>query len=600
VTRVVLILLAVGLLQAQAPRPGTQQKAAGRVILLSVDAGADWIVDRLIEQGRAPAFRALAEEGARAEALIGAMPSVTATSHATLWTGAWPRIHGVTGNSVARLPYAVHTVLESQSGFGSAALTAEPLWFSVARAGRRVLVLQATAGFPFTSASDRLLQFDVYENRLVPERWFDNKLVNGMFKFTVGDTACILRAGRGDTLTLQVGDRDTRLVSGRKGTFSPPLPIRVDDREAGVRFRLLDYQASTGAFRLVHGIAAEITSSDANRLSGFREMTGAIIGESYVDDYRNGRFGATLAEGGSGDAERWFGEFLAANHEYFTGSIAYAAKQPWDLLVVYVPNFDAAAHALVGMVDPASQRYDAATAAKAWPVLADLFEANVDTFVADLRRRFPDATLVVTADHGMEGIGRLVRPNVALAKAGFLATGADGRIDLSRTRALFQSSRGHMVFINSARWHMGVVPEADVANVKRAVTSVLLGIRDPVNGAAPIRAVFDPDVDGEALGLGGPAGGDLYFDTAPGYYAQGTLTGDALLVDTGAMGQGVHGAAPWRRNLQAMLFVAGPRVPRGVRLGVFQGIDVAPTVAALLGAPPPRQSVGRVITEVVR
>jgi predicted AlkP superfamily phosphohydrolase/phosphomutase len=233
-------------------------------------------------------------------------------------------------------------------------------------------------------------------------------------------------------------------------------------------------------------------------------------------------------------------------------------------------------------------------------VLADLFEANVDAFVADLRRRFPDATLVVTADHGMEGVGRLVRPNVALARAGLLATDAAGRIDLGRTRAVFQSNRGHMVFVNSARWHMGIVPEQEITAVKRTVTSILLGIRDPMNGAAPIRAVFDPEVDGEALGLGGPAGGDLYFDPAPGYYTQGGFSGDDVVIDTVKMGQGVHGAAPWRRNLQAMLFVVGPDVPRGARLGVFQGIDIAPTVAALVGAPPPRQSIGRAIVDVIR
>ena len=266
---------------------------------------------------------------------------------------------------------------------------------------------------------------------------------------------------------------------------------------------------------------------------------------------------------------------------------------------MYVPNFDQAAHALVGVLDPASHRYNPTLAARVWPVLADLFEANVDRFVADLRRRFPDATLVITADHGMEGISRLVRPNIALAKEGLLATGADGRIDLTRTRAVFLSNRGQMVFINSTRWHMGIVPEQEIADTKRKVTSILLGIRDPKNGAAPIRAVFDPDVDGEALGLGGPAGGDLYFDVTPGYYVSGALSGD-VIVETGAMGQGVHGAAPWRRNLQAMLFVVGPGVPRGLRLGIFQGIDIAPTVAALAGAPPPRQSVGRVIADVVR
>ena len=35
-----------------------------RVVLISFDAGADWIVDRLLARGKAPAFAAIAREGA--------------------------------------------------------------------------------------------------------------------------------------------------------------------------------------------------------------------------------------------------------------------------------------------------------------------------------------------------------------------------------------------------------------------------------------------------------------------------------------------------------------------------------------------------------
>ncbi len=63
-----------------------------RVVLISFDAGADWIVDRLIAAGKAPAFAALAREGAQADAMISVIPSLTAVAHASLWTGAFPRV----------------------------------------------------------------------------------------------------------------------------------------------------------------------------------------------------------------------------------------------------------------------------------------------------------------------------------------------------------------------------------------------------------------------------------------------------------------------------------------------------------------------------
>jgi hypothetical protein len=52
---------------------------------------ADWIVDKLLAEGKAPALAALAAEGAVAEGVIVAMPSLTAVAHASLWTGAHPR-----------------------------------------------------------------------------------------------------------------------------------------------------------------------------------------------------------------------------------------------------------------------------------------------------------------------------------------------------------------------------------------------------------------------------------------------------------------------------------------------------------------------------
>jgi Type I phosphodiesterase / nucleotide pyrophosphatase len=116
--------------------------AASRVILVSLDGGADWLIDRWMAQGKAPAFSKIAAEGGVAEAMIAVWPSLTAPAHAALWTGAPPRIHGIGGNSVPRLPASEHTLLDQQSGYLSTVLAAEPIWISAARAGRQVLVLR--------------------------------------------------------------------------------------------------------------------------------------------------------------------------------------------------------------------------------------------------------------------------------------------------------------------------------------------------------------------------------------------------------------------------------------------------------------------------
>ena len=57
-----------------------------------------------IAEGKAPAFARMAAEGSVAEGLLSVWPSLTASAHATLWTGAPPRVHGVSGNQVPVLP----------------------------------------------------------------------------------------------------------------------------------------------------------------------------------------------------------------------------------------------------------------------------------------------------------------------------------------------------------------------------------------------------------------------------------------------------------------------------------------------------------------
>ncbi|MBI2835133.1 MAG: alkaline phosphatase family protein [Acidobacteria bacterium] len=566
-----------------------------RVILLSVDAAADWIIDRLIKEGKAPTFARLAREGASAESMIGAMPSLTAVAHATLWTGTWSRFHGIVGNNLSILPRAEHTVLEQQRGFDSQLLTAEPVWITAARAGKRVLVLQATGAYPFQGTfGGRLLQFDVYSNRLTLPGHIEAALNDGTHRFVLGDTELTIRGGGGRTLTLTSRGTSATLVAGRGGAFGDPLPIVVNGREVGVRFRLVDYDPATGAFHLLHGAGFLITTNQESALARFRSVAGGMIGEQFVDVYQQGRFGRTLAEDGSGEAEEWLAEVLSTNQEYFERALGFAAEREWDLLVDYVPNFDAAAHALVGMIDPASSAYTSPRAERAWRRLAEVFGRTVDSFVAELRQRFPEATLIVTGDHGMEGTARNVLPNVALRKAGLLALTPDHEIDLAGSKAVFVGEKGNMVFVNSTDWKGGTVAPSNVEDVKRAAAAALLAIRDPRTGAPAVRAVYDVGID-MGLGIGGAAAGDLYFDPAPNYDARGTLTGDLDVTDMPPTGSGEHGQVPWRRKLQTIFYASGRGVARGKNLGTMQAIDVAPTVAKLLRIPPPKDAIGRAI-----
>jgi predicted AlkP superfamily phosphohydrolase/phosphomutase len=289
-----------------------------------------------------------------------------------------------------------------------------------------------------------------------------------------------------------------------------------------------------------------------------------------------------------------FAEAILVNEEYWDGALSYAAEQPWQLLVAYNPTLDSVQHAWFGLVDPESSAYRPELADRIRPYVEQLFTRCADQYIGLLRKRFPDAALVVTSDHGVEGVGRTLYPNTILSQAGLLTLAADGTIDLSRTKAVYLWGRGGIITINSTAWKSGIVPDEQRSAVARAVTHALLAARDPETGAPVVQAVFDAGRDGEALGFGGP-GVDLVFDPAPDYAPSAGFGPTVIADSSGRFGRGQHGASPFRRKLHAIFYAAGPGVGRGIRLPIVRSIDVAPTVSALLGIPAPANSEGQAL-----
>ena len=567
------------------------QDRPGRVVLVSFDGAADWIVDRLIAGGKAPAFERLAREGARAEAMVSVLPTLTAPAHATLWTGVSPRAHTVVGNTVLRLPRSAHSLLDRVSGFDHPTVI-EPIWAAAARSGRRSLVLQAAATQPSPELAEHVTEFDVY-SKCSPSELIEGRLSGDPakpFVLEVEDTPVEIGSAAGGVAIDVRGERS--LLRARRGSrFSSPINVAVASR--AFRLGLLSHDQVRGTFKLLRGRVCEALTNRPDKLGAFRREAGTIVGETAVEYYLSGRLGTPLADGGTGEAEDLLSEVLEANQEYFDGALQFAAEERWDLLVAYVPSLDAVGHALAGIVDAATMGHRTELADRAWPTIERIFARTVDGYVADIRNRFPDATLVAVSDHGMEGSARTVHVNVALRHAGLLTLDSDGQIALAETLAFHLYGNGGGIFLNTTDRRHGIVGADRRELVKSRVTAALLGIRDPDTGAAPVRAVFDTEIDGSVLGIGGAAGADLYFDLAPGYDLSTALGGDATITAQRGGGSGDHGGAPWHRGLHAIFFAAGPGIRGGHRLGLVRAIDVAPTVASLLGLPPLQAAEGR-------
>jgi hypothetical protein len=177
------------------------------------------------------------------------------------------------------------------------------------------------------------------------------------------------------------------------------------------------------------------------------------------------------------------------------------------------------------------------------------------------------------------GVSAVVRPNVALARAGLAAADASGRIDTGRSRAAFPLNEGGYVLINDG----GEALRGQVAEILRGVT-------DPRTGGRAIREVLDVR-SASRPGLS-PAGGQLFLLAAPGYtLSEDFGDGEVEAIDP----KGTHFQDPERPEMLASVTLAGAGVRQGVDLGTIRHVDVAPTLAALLGIEAPRQAEGRVL-----
>lgn len=623
---------------------GSAAPAAERkVILVSWDAAADWVVDRLLEEGRLPAVARMAREGVSAEHMVAAFPSKTAVGHAAIFTGCWADRNGVSGNEVPSMPRAEHRIDETSSGFASSALRVEPIYVSAARSGKRVVVLSATQVYPMEKHAaalraagvppDRFVAFSGFEHQLEPARvtgaealrrstsaWTNPPRHRGrtaelelevagvpFVALLFDDPADPVRGF--DSVLVRQGDRGRKAVSqdvlkpaaARSDTSAWSRPFRI---EAGglaglVSFRLFSLDPSGAGLELYQRSVAGLAGTpDEVETERYLEAYGGFHDDPF-GAYQRGVLGPPLWEGGDGEAERRALEITRLDFELLTRGTRYALErwQP-DLLLHYTPMTDSAGHAWMGVLDPASPRHDPALAARLWPFYAEVF-GLADAWLGDiLDHASADTTVVLASDHGMEGTGRIFHPNVALERAGLAVRSRAGELDLGRTFVMAPPGADFYLTVNGADHLGGAIPAADGPGLLARAARALLGCVDPATGQPLVTAVFSA-ADLPGLGIGGPTGGDLYLDVARGYYPSSQLSDRLVDEVPSPVGMGTHGYYPERRSMHAILYLRGPGVVSGATIGPVRQVDVFPTVARLLGVPVPSSVVGHVLGEAL-
>jgi arylsulfatase A-like enzyme len=184
-----------------------------------------------------------------------------------------------------------------------------------------------------------------------------------------------------------------------------------------------------------------------------------------------------------------------------------------------------------------------------------------------LRARPRATTVIVTSDHGFLPYRQQVRVGVLLARAGLVTLDSAGRVT-AWDAAVFSNGGSVMILPRDSTDREGRGGLA--ARIRAAIPDSLVG------PGKPFRAVWPRDT---IAALGGDPRAVWALDLNEGFSAAGGYR-RALLADR--LG-GYHGYDPRRPELHAFFLASGPGIPRGTTLPLIRQVDIAPTVAKILG-----------------
>lgn len=602
-----------------------------RVVLFSIDALRSDMVLNLTSQGVLPGFKYVVENGAIAQGMVVSFPSSTAVSHAVISTGAPPGITGITGNSI-HLPGT--SLTSSVSGFNGSYLLAEPIWVALDRQGLSCVVAAFPQSTPpaWEGKVRRSLLFNPYDTSapgITPSALYTtNRSIAGATYISIspavnwsGSLAGVSIINAHET-SIKIGDdlwyiylinssgarrfdyiaivpktKDlSRAVAIMKeGEWSKPINITISyrGREYIVAPLFKFIEGSIDNLRIYRTIARPF-EADApwfnNRTVAWRIWNDVITKTGFLTDgdyygLNNGWFD-----------EDTFMETVWYTNNFFMEFTRWLIRNTyWDFLMTYTPVVDNVYHQFLGLIDPSMPYYDLGMAQKYWSYIVRTIKW-VDEFLqmlineTDIER----TAIVVVSDHGQWPVAKLVYINNILEQAGLLKR-IGGRIAENESIAWYNGY--NQIFINLRGRERGGIVDPDMYDYYvNFILRLLANITDPSTGEL-IFSVLMKRQEAFGLGLFGERVGDIVVSTKPGYTTPGGFSPTGVpFVNVSPLRTitADHKDLPYYPELYAVFVAVGAGIGKA-RLGLIHSTSVAPTISAILGADPPRNSTGNIL-----
>jgi len=191
------------------------------------------------------------------------------------------------------------------------------------------------------------------------------------------------------------------------------------------------------------------------------------------------------------------------------------------------------------------------------------------------------STLFVVSDHGFAPYEKFIRPNVVLKELGLIQTDGEDKVAGRKAWCVAQGGSAFIYVLDAAQ-------KSAVGQIKERLGKLegVAGVVGP-EGFKKL-GLPQPDANVESP--------DFVLLTNPGYSFAEQITGEAVASAGGLKGS--HGHDPQPGYMHATFVAAGAGIKPGVQLDLIQNVDVAPTIARLMGLAM-KDVDGRVLEEIL-
>ena len=210
-----------------------------------------------------------------------------------------------------------------------------------------------------------------------------------------------------------------------------------------------------------------------------------------------------------------------------------------------------------------------------------------------------DTTLLVVSDHGLAPVHTVVHLNTILERAGLLSFQESPGFPIEATsKALALASGGSAhIYINlKGREQPGIVLQEQYPALLDELVRTLSEVRDPSGQPVFARIVRRQEMG--TLHLSSPYSGDLFVQAEPGYVLSDESGKEEVFEPTSYLGGAGYDSA--LGEMHGIFVAAGRGVREGKTISPVRVVDVAPTVARLLGFAPAEIVDGLALDEIMR